>query len=166
MVGDECISSRRDATDVIALSGSKYFSRKRAGIFVGRGLKLEKCKAHFENLIDRFEQETRKPTDGILRGIIIDALAPEALHSDWPVSTHRAGEWLVDALCLIPIQIAITRDNRFIPLRDGVWSPENERSMLGSTVNQIAGSLSFGWYESIFSYVDLVRPFLLDLAMC
>ncbi len=66
------------------------------------------------------------------------------------VSSFKAGEWLVDLLCLIPIHIAVTRDNRFIPLRDGIWSAEVERDLLGATVDQIVDGLSFGWYESIF----------------
>jgi hypothetical protein len=70
--------------------------------------------------------------------------------SDWPVSRFRAGEWLADLLCLIPIHIAITYENRFVPLKDGVLSPQLEKSLLGAEVNRIVDSLSLGWYESIF----------------
>jgi hypothetical protein len=56
----------------------------------------------------------------------------------------------VDILCLIPIHIAIARDNRFIPLKDGVFSVDMERSLLGARVEEIIDSISFGWYESIF----------------
>ncbi|KAG8220322.1 hypothetical protein J3R82DRAFT_3396, partial [Butyriboletus roseoflavus] len=59
-----------------------------------------------------------------------------------------AGEWLVDFLCLIPIHLALMKENRFVPLKDGVYSPELER--LGVDVNRIVDSLSFGWYESLF----------------
>ena len=69
---------------------------------------------------------------------------------DWPASRFRAGEWLADLLCLIPIHIAITHENRFVPLKDGVVSPQHERSLLGAEVNRIVDSLSLGWYESIF----------------
>ena len=69
---------------------------------------------------------------------------------DWPASSFRAGEWLADLLCLIPIHIAITHENRFVPLKDGVVSPQLEKSLLGAEVNRIVDSLSFGWYESIF----------------
>ena len=79
------------------------------------------------------------------------------------VSSFGAGEWLVDLLCLIPIHVAVTRDNRFVPLKDGIWSTHVERSLLGATVDQIVDSLSFGWYESIFqSYMasKVRHPFL------
>ena len=66
------------------------------------------------------------------------------------VSRFRAGEWLADLLCLIPIHIAITQENRFVPLKDGVVSAQLEKSLLGAEVNKIVDSISLGWYESIF----------------
>ena len=83
-------------------------------------------------------------------------------------SQFKTGDWLVGLLCLIPINIAVTGQNRFIPLRDGVISPEFEQSLLGADVahiaealvpaldffssfSQAATRLSFGWYESIFA---------------
>ena len=93
-------------------------------------------------------------------------------HRDFwkPVSTFKAGKWTVDLFCLITIHIALARDNRFIPLKDGIWSPDEEKALLGATINQVADSLSFGWYESIFqSYmstkVSLNFCFLEPLAM-
>lgn len=69
---------------------------------------------------------------------------------NWEVSKYRVGEWLVDLLCLIPIHIAVCRENRFVPLGNGVISAELERTLLGADVNQIVDHLSFGWYESVF----------------
>jgi hypothetical protein len=57
---------------------------------------------------------------------------------------------LAELLCLIPIHIAITHENQFVPLKDGVVSEELEKSLLGAEVNKIVDSLSLGWYESIF----------------
>ena len=114
--------------------------------------------SHFSDLIHTFERASRKPTGDELRGISVSALtfpsfALQFLSSpDWPVSRFRAGEWLADLLCLIPIQIAITHENRFVPLKDGVVSADLERSLLGAEVNKIVDSLSLGWYESIFQY--------------
>jgi len=71
-------------------------------------------------------------------------------NSDWDVSRYLVGEWLVDLLCLIPIHIAVCRENRFVPLADGVFSSDLERSLLGAKVTEIVDKLSFGWYESIF----------------
>jgi hypothetical protein len=112
--------------------------------------------SHFTDMISAFEQTSRKPTDDELTGIKVSArpfpsFTQEYLSSsDWPVSSFRAGEWLADLLCLIPIHIAITQENRFVPLKDGVLSPQMEKSLLGAEVNRIVDSLSLGWYESIF----------------
>jgi hypothetical protein len=117
---------------------------------------LRPFSSHFSDIISAFERTSRKPTDGELRSIVVSArpfpsFTQDFLSSpDWPVSCFRAGEWLADLLCLIPIHIAITHENRFIPLKDGVVSPQFEKSLLGAEVNRIVDSLSLGWYESIF----------------
>jgi hypothetical protein len=117
---------------------------------------LRPFSSHFSDMISAFERTSHKPTDGELRSIVVSArpfrsFTQEFLSSsDWPVSRFRAGEWLADLLCLIPIHIAITQENRFIPLKDGVVSPQLEKSLLGAEVNGIVDSLSLGWYESIF----------------
>ena len=118
---------------------------------------------HFAESIRAFEQTARKPTGGRLAAIAIDALPLSTLVEraldKTPLSCLHAGEWLIEAMCLIPIQIAVTRENRFVPLKDGVWSAELERSLLGASVNMVANSLSLGWYESVFSYPPYVhRP--------
>ncbi|PSR93746.1 hypothetical protein PHLCEN_2v4641 [Hermanssonia centrifuga] len=106
---------------------------------------------HFAELIVAFES-TRKPVDQVLSSISVSGQTYRAFlkYSRMSVSCFKAGEWLVDILCLIPIHLAVARDNRFIPLKDGVWSPQLERSLLGATVDQVTESLTFGWYESIF----------------
>ena len=112
--------------------------------------------SHFSDLIRTFERASRKPTGDELRSISVSSrnfssFAHQFIPSlDWPVSRFRAGEWLADLLCLIPIHIAITHENRFVPLKDGVVSAELEKSLLGAEVNKIVDSLSLGWYESIF----------------
>jgi hypothetical protein len=112
--------------------------------------------SHFSNLIHSFEGESQKPTGDELRGISVSARTfPSFAHQflsspDWPVSRFRAGEWLADLLCLIPIHIATTHDNGFVPIKDGVESAKLEKSLLGAGVSKIVDSLSLGWYESIF----------------
>ena len=111
---------------------------------------------YFSNLVQTFERTVKKPTGEELRRIKVSAAQfgkfqdNVVRHSEWNVSRYRAGEWLVDLLCLIPIHIAVCRENTFVPLADGVLSPDLERTLLGAPVNQIVDSLSFGWYESIF----------------
>ena len=145
---------------------------------------------YFKGLIRDFEQKTRKPTRRQLADIYVSA---------WPSfdpttptlipSQFKTGDWLVGLLCLIPIHIAVTGQNCFIPLRDGVISPDFEQSLLGADVadiaealvpaldlfssfSQAATRLSFGWYESIFaSYMArkvscvLRRPFISPLTI-
>ena len=127
--------------------------------------------SYFADLIHSFEKTMRKPTGDELRGIKVSAaqygpfLNKMLSASDWKVSRYRVGEWLVDLLCLIPIHIAVCRENRFIPLANGVLSAELERSLLGAEVSQIVDQLSFGWYESIFqSYLALKVRF--TVAIC
>ncbi|PVF98362.1 hypothetical protein CPB86DRAFT_825740 [Serendipita vermifera] len=114
---------------------------------------------YFLSMVREFEVKTRKPTKGMLRQIKVSA------HSEWDptisssvVSELQAGDWLVGLFCLIPIHLAITKSNRFVPLKDGVSSPDFERSLLGANVAQISEALSFGWYESIFSSYLARKP--------
>ena len=112
--------------------------------------------SYFSDLIDTFQRTTRKPTGDELRRIKVSATDFESfrdkvfLNPEWDVSRYRVGEWLVDLLCLIPIHIAVCRENRIIPLANGILSAELERSPLGASVNKTVDDLSFGWYESIF----------------
>ena len=112
--------------------------------------------SYVSDLIQTFERTTRKPTGDELRRIRVSAKDSTSfwneviMGSDWDVSRYRVGEWLVDLLCLIPIHIAVCRENRFVPLADGVLSSDLERSLLGAEVSKIVDKLSFGWYESIF----------------
>ncbi|KIJ09825.1 hypothetical protein PAXINDRAFT_102165 [Paxillus involutus ATCC 200175] len=119
---------------------------------------------HFSDLITTFERTTRKPGGDVLRKISISSApfstALDEIQNDaeWNVSKFLAGEWVVNFLCLIPIHIAITKENRFVPLKDGVYSTGHERSLLGADVNRIVNSLSFGWYESIFQSYMATKP--------
>ncbi|KAF8428935.1 hypothetical protein L210DRAFT_3623712 [Boletus edulis BED1] len=128
---------------------------------------------HFSDMIFTFERATKKPTGDVLKSIKVSAasfvvFAAELCGSgeranstrsrSWNISAYRAGEWVVEFLCLIPIHLALTRDNRFIPLKDGVYSPDLEKSLLGADVNHIVDSLSFGWYESLFQSYMAFKP--------
>ncbi|KAH9029437.1 hypothetical protein EDB85DRAFT_1531855 [Lactarius pseudohatsudake] len=119
---------------------------------------------YFSEMIRRFTKTSRKPTGDVLKSIAVSArtftsFARAFLSSpEWPVSRFRAGEWLADLLCLIPIHIAVTHENRFVPLKDGVLSAQLESSLLGAEVNRIVDSLTIGWYESIFQSYWASKP--------
>jgi hypothetical protein len=117
-------------------------------------------------MIETFERTTKKLTGEKLSTLQVSAMAFDEFianfspDAEWNVtSIFKVGEWVVDIFCLIPIHLALARDNRFVPLKDGVYSVEVEKSLLGAEINQIVDSISFGWYESIFqSYMaDKVR---------
>jgi hypothetical protein len=103
--------------------------------------------SYFSDMIRSFMKTSRKPTGDVLKGITVTAqtftsFARACLSSpEWPVSRFRAGEWLADLLCLIPIHIAITQENRFVPLKDGVLSAQMENTLLGAEVNRIVDKL-------------------------
>ncbi|KAH9039441.1 hypothetical protein EDB83DRAFT_1717346 [Lactarius deliciosus] len=119
---------------------------------------------YFSEMVRSFTKTSRKPTGDVLKHITVSArtfasFAGDFLSSpNWPISRFRAGEWLVDLLCLIPIHIAITHENRFVPLKDGVLSARLEISLLGAEVDRIVDSLSIGWYESIFQSYWASKP--------
>jgi hypothetical protein len=127
--------------------------------------------SYFSHLVQKFERTTGKPTGDELRRIKLFATQFRSFHDtvvldgNWVVSRYRVGEWLVGLLSLIPIQIAVCRENRFVPLADGVLSADLERSLLGASINKIVDKLSFGWYESIFqSYMATKVSQLLDFS--
>ncbi|KAG8834732.1 hypothetical protein FRC17_007456 [Serendipita sp. 399] len=107
---------------------------------------------YFRKMVFDFESRTRKPTDDNLRAISVSTTPQWSPHeSSKDISVSRLGDWLVGLMCLIPIHLAVTGSNRFIPLKDGVNTNEFESQLLGASVMQIVQSLSFGWYESIFN---------------
>ena len=136
---------------------------------------------YFNTLIRDFKQKTRKPARQLADIIATAQPFFDPASPNFPISQFKSGDWLVGLFCLIPIHIAVTRENRFIPLRDGVTSQEWEKSLLGADVVHIAeeyvswlelciqilihqSRLSLGWYESIFaSYlarkVSVIRCF-------
>ena len=123
---------------------------------------------YFKALIRDFKQKTRKPARHLADIIATAQPFFDPASPNFPISQFKSGDWLVGLICLIPIHIAVTRQNRFIPLRDGATSQEFEQSLLGADVVRIADAyvlwlelciqilihqsrLSFGWYESIFA---------------
>lgn len=126
-----------------------------------------KYASYFADMVRTFEDQTKKPTDGQLRAISIDVKPYHDMIRDLgdvrlrKFSQFCTGQWLANLLCLLPIHIAVARDNRFIPLKDGISSAEFEKTLLGAEVGRIVDNLSFGWYESILrSYMaDKVRHY-------
>ncbi|KAG8984528.1 hypothetical protein FRB93_006439 [Tulasnella sp. JGI-2019a] len=107
---------------------------------------------YFKDMIQSFKKRSRKPTKGQLDSIQLGSLPFRDI--DWDRgsgSVFWAGEWLVELLCLIPIHIAVARENHFIPLKDGIFDLRFQQQLLGAEVFKIIDNLSIGWYESIFN---------------
>ena len=128
----------------------------------------ESFSRYFTALIRDFGQKTRKPARQLADINVAAQLSFDPASPNSPISQFKSGDWLVGLFCLIPIHIAVTGQNRFTPLCDGVISQEFEQSLLGAEVARIAEAyvlwfklcmqdlthltrLSFGWYESIFA---------------
>ncbi|RHZ48993.1 hypothetical protein Glove_535g6 [Diversispora epigaea] len=108
----------------------------------------EKFQKYFIDMFKKLKKETSKPI-GHLKKFKTDCRTFKSFNDLTSVSTeYQLGEWLIDFFCLIPLQIAVTRDNKFIPLRDGILLPEVEQT----TLDNLSNSISFGWYEAIFDY--------------
>ena len=115
------------------------FQRHRRGLTFVSSHRPDAFKPYFDAMIQDFERTTRKPTDRQLANIEIATQPPDdACNTKTVVSQLHAGDWIATLFCLIPIHIAVTSQNRFLPLKDGVMSSQFEDSVLGFDVAQIA----------------------------
>jgi hypothetical protein len=93
---------------------------------------------YFLAMVQKFSEKVQKPTNDILAQIGITAITQWIPSTVIPTSTHPMGEWLMGLFCLIPIQVAMTESNCFIPLKDGLYRPDFETELLGADVTQIS----------------------------
>ncbi|KAJ1300985.1 hypothetical protein OPQ81_003409 [Rhizoctonia solani] len=119
---------------------------------------LSEVGEYFGRMISKFETTTRKPMGGILTAIRVTSTNRIGEDFADEISEFKLGSFIVELLCLIPLHLAVTRENRFIPLKDGVWDPDYERSLLGADVPAIIDALSLGWYESLLQSYMAMKP--------
>ncbi|KEP46676.1 putative cytochrome P450 family protein, partial [Rhizoctonia solani 123E] len=121
---------------------------------------LDEVGEYFARMISTFETTTRKPMGGSLSAIEVKSIDSNGISGNLfnQTSEFKMGSFIVELLCLIPLHLAVTRENRFIPLKDGVWDPDYERSLLGADVPAIIDALSLGWYESLFQSYMAKKP--------
>ena len=118
------------------LSGSQHHGR---GLTFISSHRPDAFKPYFDTMIRDFERETRKPTHRQLANIDVAARPSyDPRNTKTLVSNLQAGDWIATLFCLIPVHIAVTSQNRFVPLKDGVMSSKFEDSVLGLDVDQIA----------------------------
>ncbi|KAG8709075.1 hypothetical protein FRC11_005933, partial [Ceratobasidium sp. 423] len=139
------------------LSGS--LRRPRSITFVSEG-NFKAAISYFSKLIEAFERAMQKPTDGKLLAITIQTPSKALISAEYHTSNScfPFGGYLIELICLIPIQLAVTKENNFIPLKDGVLNSAFERELLGADVPTIISSLSLGWYESLFQSYLATKP--------
>ncbi|CAG8439902.1 6328_t:CDS:2 [Acaulospora colombiana] len=121
----------------------------------------EKLRDYVENMFEDLKRSTKKPADA-LKIFQTDIMTFSDLdlndNTFWrnKSSNIKLGEWLIQLSCLIPIQIAISRNNIFKPLLNGLASDDNMMDDIGSDggfhIDIIAQNISFGWYEGIFKH--------------
>jgi hypothetical protein len=114
----------------------------------------EKFEEYITRMFEDLKYSTKKPAS-ILRKfstsvIIFQELDVENADFQNFSSEYQLGEWIIQLCCLIPIQIAVTRNNLFLPLKDGLSS--NENYLTGRNADIISKKISFGWYEGIFKH--------------
>ncbi|PKC68809.1 hypothetical protein RhiirA1_440393 [Rhizophagus irregularis] len=119
----------------------------------------EKFEEYITKMFENLKDSTKKPAS-ILKKFSTSVITFQELDVEDAnfqkkfSSEYQLGEWIIQLCCLIPIQIAVTRNNLFQPLKDGLSSNENYLIELedGRHVNIISKNISFGWYEGIFKH--------------
>ncbi|CAG8764304.1 11827_t:CDS:2, partial [Gigaspora rosea] len=124
--------------------------------------KLSNYKNKFQKYVadtfDELKRSTNKPATSIEKyGLLCLPFSDfnlEDLYNELDdLKKIQLGEWIIQLCILIPIQIAVARNNLFQPLCNGLTSFDSELTDSGaSTVDGIAQNISFGWYEGIFKY--------------
>ncbi|CAE6486842.1 unnamed protein product [Rhizoctonia solani] len=120
---------------------------------------MHQVERYFSQMISIFESTTQKPTSESLAAINVGSSSKIMAESNQS-SVFKLGSFIVELLCLIPIQLALAKKGKFVLLKDGVWDPGYQRSLLRTDVASNIDTLSLGWYESVFqSYMatKLVR---------
>jgi hypothetical protein len=119
----------------------------------------DKFKGYITRMFENLEQSTNKPASMLKKFstsvITFQELDVENTNFKKKFSSkYQLGEWIIRLCCLIPIQIAVTRNNLFQPLKDGLSSNDDYLVELevGHCVDIISKDISFGWYEGIFKH--------------
>ncbi|CAG8812913.1 22232_t:CDS:2, partial [Racocetra persica] len=121
----------------------------------------ENFERYIINMLDRVKISTQKPAI-LLSRFKINVEHYQDLFDNSIIrqnaSQIQLGEWIIQLCCLVPIQIAIARENKLIPLYNGLDAPENyiinNEDEDEDQTEKISYKISFGWYEGIFKYYD------------
>ncbi|CAG8537034.1 3581_t:CDS:10, partial [Racocetra persica] len=123
---------------------------------------VDKFKDYVSEMFEELRRSTKKPATSLKKFTVNVATFNDFDIDDIKfkqenTTEYQLGEWIIQLSVLIPIQIAVARNNIFIPLRDGLSSeveqgePDDEYAR---HIDAIAQNISFGWYEGIFKYFE------------
>ncbi|KAG8962042.1 hypothetical protein FRC05_005629 [Tulasnella sp. 425] len=120
---------------------------------------LQRMPRYFSTMTQDFTRQSHKPVGRSLLDIKVQVLpVADAIWDRADTSICKAGEWFVELICLIPIHIAVARDNRFVPLKDGVSGDSFNQDLLGSGVAEMIDLISLGPYEAILGSYMATKP--------
>ncbi|ORX89069.1 hypothetical protein K493DRAFT_306093 [Basidiobolus meristosporus CBS 931.73] len=113
-------------------------------------------KNYMNRQIQSLDSDTRKPMNKLKNEFSVEIVNMKTvdlknLPESW-FNQYYCGKWLIQLGCLLPIQIAIAKDNQFVPLKDGVSCHSFDDQLVGGDIPTLTANCTLGWYESIFSY--------------
>ncbi|KAG8697844.1 hypothetical protein FRC11_014809 [Ceratobasidium sp. 423] len=153
--------TRFPVVPAVTRSTLSALARKPRRLTFVSSVPLPEVVEYYASMIVQFKNTTQKPVDAELDAIAVSSQssmdAESGLHAN--TSEFRLGSFIVELLCLIPLHLAITMNNKFMPLKDGVWDPEHERKLVGATISELIDSLSLGWYESLLQSYMATKSF-------
>ncbi|QRW25765.1 GTP-binding protein [Rhizoctonia solani] len=151
---DDCI--HRDVAPAVIRSKLFSLGRESRKLVFASASSMVPMNSYFSRMITKFERTTCKPINAELKLTYV-AVFSDPLHISSKLHNARDINLAVSSLSSCA-SYRSTKDNRFIPLKDGVCDPEYERSLLGADVPAIIDSLSIGWYESLFQSYMANKP--------
>lgn len=120
---------------------------------------LQQIPRYFSTMTQDFTRQSHKPVGRSLLDIKVQVLpVAETRWDHADTSICKAGEWFVELICLIPVHIAVARDNRFVPLKDGISGDSFNQELLGSGVAEMIDLISLGPYEAILGSYMATKP--------
>ncbi|CUA74255.1 hypothetical protein RSOLAG22IIIB_05485 [Rhizoctonia solani] len=140
-------------------------NRRPRQLIFASPITLNWIEAHFASMISKFARKTKKPMAQTLTSIRVKTTKEVGRCVVNATSEFKLGSFIVELLCLIPLHLAVAKDDFLIPLKDGVRDSEFEHSLLGASVPSIIDALSLGWYESLFQSYMATKPVRVVSAM-
>ncbi|CAB5380453.1 unnamed protein product [Rhizophagus irregularis] len=114
-----------------------------------------KIQKYVAKMFEKVKKETKKPS-GHLKHFKAGYTIFENLILNEESTEYQFGEWIIQLFCLIPIQIAIARDNEFVPLQDGVFSPEIDQPTFDEGYGLIGSRCTEGVWMSVVKTNDIL----------